>query len=83
MTTTTKPTPIRYTTTGSVRQSCGHAHRSIETAARCLRQDQRDCKKIRGYSDRAIRRLGKNGQYLPLTLEDQDALDAIESQEDR
>jgi hypothetical protein len=45
-----------YTTTGSVRGSCGHKHRSIEAAEACLEQDRRDCRSLGGgaYSDRVI-----------------------------
>ena len=43
-----------YTTYGSVRGGCGHKHRTIETACRCAQKDQRDCKSVRGYSDRSV-----------------------------
>jgi hypothetical protein len=43
-----------YTTVGSVRGGCGHNHTTIRGAARCARQDQRDCKAQGGYSDRNL-----------------------------
>ena len=43
-----------YTTVGAVRGSCNHQHRTIDSALRCLRQDQRGCKTTGGYSDRRI-----------------------------
>jgi hypothetical protein len=49
-----------YTTTGSVRGSCGHKHRTITTAYACLCEDQRGCKNQGGYSDRDIVLIGKH-----------------------
>lgn len=46
----------KYETSGPVRGSCGHKHRSIRTAIRCLLRDARDCKRAGGYSDRKVRR---------------------------
>lgn len=43
-----------YTTTGSVRGSCGHRHRTVSGAAACLGRDQTDCARQGGYSDRAV-----------------------------
>jgi|WetSurMetagenome_2_1015567.scaffolds.fasta_scaffold00973_18 hypothetical protein len=43
-----------YTTIGSVRGSCGHAHRDLGTALVCLTRDQRSCSRAGGYSDRGI-----------------------------
>jgi hypothetical protein len=48
---------MTYTTRGSVRGSCGHKHRSIETAARCQLGDQKDCNQAGGYSDRQVVRV--------------------------
>jgi len=45
-----------YTTRGNVRGCCGHKHRSLETAVRCLRDDQSGCRSQGGYSDRDIER---------------------------
>jgi len=47
---------MSYTTTGNVRGCCGHKHRTIEAAARCLRDDQSGCRSQGGYSDRTIER---------------------------
>lgn len=43
-----------YETAGSVRGSCGHRHRSEDTARRCLRHDQEGCAQQGGYSDRRV-----------------------------
>lgn len=45
---------ITYTTHGSVRGGCGHRHQHVGTALRCLECDQRDCRSVGGYSDRAV-----------------------------
>ena len=49
---------VRYHASGSVRGSCGHAHRSIETAERCRRRDSAACSSLGGgaYSDRVVLR---------------------------
>jgi hypothetical protein len=43
-----------YTTQGSVRGSCGHSHRTVSSALRCLQRDQHACVLVGGYSDRAV-----------------------------
>ena len=59
-----------YTTRGSVRGCCGHAHESIETAAACLRGDHSGCASQGGYSDRVIVRTDgeelSEGEYLEI-----------------
>lgn len=45
---------MTYTTNGDVRGSCGHAHKTIEAAARCLEYDREGCAGQGGYSDRHI-----------------------------
>ena len=55
-----------YTTIGSVRGECGHRHKSIATAVRCIDKDDRGCKRSCGsdaYSDRVVRYTG--GAKLP------------------
>ena len=47
-------TTIVYTTTGSVRGTCGHKHRSIRTAYKCVLRDHRGCVSQGGYSDRHV-----------------------------
>lgn len=47
-------TATRYTTLGSVRQGCRHAHATLDAAERCLARDRRACARARGYSDRAV-----------------------------
>lgn len=37
-----------------VRGNCGHTHRSLDAAIRCIRKDQKDCRASGGYSDRTI-----------------------------
>ena len=43
-----------YTTMGSVRGSCNHKHRSLETALKCAQSDSRRCQQVRGRSDRNV-----------------------------
>lgn len=47
-------TTYTYTTGASsdVRGCCGHKHRSVEAAKRCLENDARACRQRGGYSDR-------------------------------
>jgi hypothetical protein len=48
---------MTYTTNGSVCGSCGHAHRTIAAAVRCIQKHQRDIESANGsrsYSDRAV-----------------------------
>lgn len=47
-------TQTTYTTKGSVRGSCGHTHRTISGALRCLERDRSGCKSQGGYSDRSV-----------------------------
>ncbi len=46
-----------YTTEGSVRGCCGHKHRTIEAAIRCIKRDQAGCSSQGGYSDRSVVRV--------------------------
>ena len=43
-----------FTTAGRVRGSCGHKHRTIESAFACANKDARYCKRQGGYSDRRV-----------------------------
>ncbi len=45
---------ITYTTDGSVRGTCGHKHRTVEAAYKCLEEDQQGCESQGGYSDRHV-----------------------------
>jgi hypothetical protein len=45
---------ITYRCDGDVRGWCGHNHRTIDGAIRCLDRDQCGCESQRGYSDREI-----------------------------
>ena len=47
-------TGTHYRCVGDVRGWCGHRHRTIDGALRCLRRDQSGCHSQGGYSDRAI-----------------------------
>ena len=44
-----------YTTWGSVRGCCGHAHKTAEAAEECINQDAHGCMLAGGYSDREVR----------------------------
>lgn len=51
---------MNYTTWGSVRGGCGHLHRSVEAAERCIARDARAVRRGNGrdaYSDRAVYRV--------------------------
>jgi hypothetical protein len=54
MKSTTKHDSTRYVCVGSVRGSCGIAHRSLDAAIKCLDDDGRWCRRQGGYSDRHI-----------------------------
>lgn len=45
---------VYYFTRGLVRGWCGHKHRSVDAAIRCLEQDRRRCRSQGGYSDRHV-----------------------------
>lgn len=47
---------MRYECVGSVRGKCGHKHRTIKGAVKCLLRDKKICIEQRGYSDRNIYR---------------------------
>lgn len=51
-----------YTTWGSVRGCCGHAHESEDAAGRCLAADRDGCASQGGYSDRTIREIGSRSE---------------------
>ncbi len=59
---------MTYTTDGEIRGSCGHRHRSIETARECVSRDRRGCRRQGGYSDRNVVRC--DGE--PMTEDEQD-----------
>jgi hypothetical protein len=60
-----------YTTIGSVRGSCGHAHRTLSAAQACADADQRACRRRFGYSDRVVRR----SDGSPLSEQEAEALE--------
>lgn len=45
---------IAFETRGPVRGACGHRHPDVESALRCLREDQVACDATGAYSDRQI-----------------------------
>lgn len=45
---------LSFTTTGSVRGSCGHLHTTRANAEKCVAKDARGCEKHGGYSDRSV-----------------------------
>src|SRR5262245_5910191 len=47
-------TAIAFETRGPTRGSCGHRHPDVESALRCLREDQAACDAAGTYSDRQI-----------------------------
>ena len=57
-----------YTNIGSVRGSCGHTHRTVSGAIRCLDRDQSGCAGQGGYSDRVIK--DSDGNVVPTTTDD-------------
>lgn len=61
--------PTVYTTTGPVRGSCGHRHRTPKAALACLADDHRDCQRAGGYSDRVLRAI-EGGVLRPLTQDE-------------
>lgn len=57
----TKQGPF-FTTWGSVRGCCGHAHATREAAEACLQDDRDGCAAQGGYSDREVRALASRGE---------------------
>ncbi len=55
-----------YTTQGSVRGSCGHKHRMIDTAIKCAKRDMVGCGRQGGYSDRTILKI-EDGERVELS----------------
>ena len=53
-----------YTTCGSVRGNCGHNHRTMAAAVRCLLADQSGCRTHGGYSDRVVRVTDDDGERM-------------------
>jgi hypothetical protein len=53
----TEDETMHYETEGNVRGNCGHRHRTLDGAIRCLRRDHRGCVSQGGYSDRYIYRV--------------------------
>ena len=43
-----------YHTVGSACGDCGHKHRSIGAAVRCMERDEKACSRQGGYSDREV-----------------------------
>lgn len=56
----------KFTTTGPVRGTCGHKHRSMKTAVECLKRDIRGCASQGGYSDRRVVAIDEDGDTTEL-----------------
>lgn len=63
-----------YTARGPVRGCCGHKHRSLEAALRCVNRDQSGCASQGGYSDRSVYAV-EDGSVRDLTDDELAALD--------
>lgn len=50
---------MHFSNIGSIRGCCGHKHRSLKSATKCLKDDQQDCEKQGGYSDRLTKIIEK------------------------
>ncbi len=55
---------MRYTTHGAVRGRCGHEHRTIQAALKCLARDIRQCQSVGGYSDRYVYLVADDGSLV-------------------
>ncbi len=65
-----------YATEGSVCWSCGHQHRTIRGAQRCLDRHGRGCSSQGGYSDRYVVAY-EGGERVDMTADERDILDAL------
>lgn len=68
-----------YTTHGNVRGTCNHKHRSVESAARCMLADAAACKRMGGYSDRFVKRIGTGGDMEALTPAEDETVQWVEA----
>lgn len=62
-----------YTTEGPARGGCGHQHRSLRTALKCLINDRSECLSSGFHSDRGVVR----GDGSPLSEDEADELIAL------
>jgi hypothetical protein len=53
---------VAFTTWGSDRGCCGHAHKTIRAAEDCIGRDDRGCATRGRYSDRVIRLIRERGE---------------------
>ena len=65
---------LYYQAEGSVRGNCGHHHRTVVAAQRCVSRDQDGCASQGGYSDRRVIR--SDGE--PLTDAELDEVYSVE-----
>ena len=65
---------INYITSGPVRGSCNHLHRTIKGAFICLLRDRRKCSHSGGYSDRWLQR----SDGLPFTERELDQINQFD-----
>lgn len=56
-----------------VRGNCGHHHRTIDAAEKCLARDQSGCVSQGGYSDRSIWKI-EDGREVEIELSEQEWL---------
>ena len=67
-----------YVAYGSVRGSCGHRHRTIGSAQRCIDSDMSGCARQGGYSDRYVT-VREDGHEVDLTDAEVNEIDYYES----
>lgn len=65
-----------YVCDGSVRGTCGHMHKTLDSAKRCLDRDSDGCASQGGYSDRSIYAI-ERGVMRPLDAHEERMLDAL------
>lgn len=57
---------MTFITEGSVRGNCGHRHRTLSGAVRCLERDSSGCHSQGGYSDRNLYEVTEKGEHVLL-----------------
>jgi hypothetical protein len=54
---------MHFTNIGDIRGCCGHKHRNMKSATKCLKDDQIGCERQGGYSDRLTKIVDKGHFY--------------------
>lgn len=62
----------RWTTLGPVRGGCGHAHKTIGLALRCLIAEMRDCCREGCFSDRMVYEFVGSSRGTPIRLDSEE-----------